>query len=67
MAAASLPRFERVERERDNAAFAVAYSAEPPAEASRALRHGFDYVVSKPEVDRLLALLGQVAGTLRSE
>jgi CheY-like chemotaxis protein len=56
-----------LEHGRDRAAFAVAYSGEPPADASRALRHGFDYIVSKPDLDRLVALLGLVAATLRSE
>lgn len=62
---AFLAAVRALERDRDRAAFAVAYSEEPQA-ASRALRQGFDYVVFKPEVDRLLALLGHVAGTLRT-
>jgi CheY-like chemotaxis protein len=62
---ALLDAVRALERDRDNAAFAVAYSGEPQA-VSRALRHGFDYVVPKPEVDQLIALLGHVAGTLRT-
>lgn len=55
-----------MEEGRDRSAFGVAYSGEAPAEASRALRHGFDYVVSKPEVGRLVMLLGSVSATLRT-
>jgi CheY-like chemotaxis protein len=56
-----------IERGRERPAFAVAYSGEPPAEAWRALRHGFDYVVCKPEMERVVALLGHLAATLRTE
>jgi hypothetical protein len=33
----------------------------------RAIRHGFDFVVPKPECARLVSLLGTVAATLRSD
>lgn len=55
------------EQDRDCAAFAVAYTAEPMAHATRALSHGFDYVINKGQIERLLSLLGRVGATLRSE
>lgn len=63
---ALLAAVRAMEQGRDRAAFAIAYSVEPPAEASRALQHGFDYVISKPAVDSLISLLGHVAAILRS-
>lgn len=56
-----------LERGLDRAAYAVAYSAERSPQVCRALHQGFDCVVSKPQVERLVALLGFVAATLRTE